>query len=217
VEETKIETPASETHEEASAPEAESASEVQEESVPEIEVNPNFKWYILRAHSGYEGRVEKTIHEMLKIEKLEHLMGEIFIPAEEVTRTTGGKKRKVKQKYFPGYILIHMDLRPELWHLLMGVQRVTGFIGGTREEPMALPPEELRQIKQHIDEGLQQSSVEEIFVLGQKVMITEGPFVNFSGNIDEINNEKNKLKILVSIFGRPTPVEVEFDQVEDAS
>ena len=201
-------------------PVADHAAETTEEAedieaqIPEKPKNPNAKWYILQAYSGYEGRVEQTIQEKLKIEGLEHLVDEIFIPSEEVIRTKDGKKRKVNQKYFPGYVLVHMELTPALWHLLMDVNRVSGFIGGTQKNPLPLEERELEEIRSQVNERFQQKATEEEFSLGQKVTITEGSFGNFSGTIDEINLERRKLKVLVSIFGRPTPVEVEFEKVK---
>ncbi|MEC9011958.1 MAG: transcription termination/antitermination protein NusG [SAR324 cluster bacterium] len=201
-------------------PVADHAAETTEEAedieaqIPEKPKNPNAKWYILQAYSGYEGRVEQTIQEKLKIEGLEHLVDEIFIPSEEVIRTKDGKKRKVNQKYFPGYVLVHMELTPALWHLLMDVNRVSGFIGGTQKNPLPLEERELEEIRSQVNERSQQKATEEEFSLGQKVTITEGSFGNFSGTIDEINLERRKLKVLVSIFGRPTPVEVEFEKVK---
>jgi len=185
-----------------------------EAQIPEKPINPNAKWYILQAYSGYEGRVEQTINEKLKIEGLEHLVDEIFIPSEDVIRTKEGKKRKVNQKYFPGYVLINMELTPALWHLLMDVNRVSGFIGGTQKNPLPLDERELETIRSQVNERFQQKATEDEFSLGQKVTITEGSFGNFSGTIDEINLERRKLKVLVSIFGRPTPVEVEFEKVK---
>ena len=176
--------------------------------------NQNAKLYILQAYAGYEGRVEQTINEKLKIEGLEHLVDEIFIPSEDIVRTKDGQKRKINQKYFPGYVLVRMELTPELWHLLMEINRVSGFIGGTQKKPLPLDDTELEKIRSQISEGSQQKATEEEFLIGQKVTITEGSFGNFSGTIDEINQERRKLKVLVSIFGRPTPVEVEFDKVK---
>ena len=195
------------------AEKAEEAEDI-EAQILEKPKNPNAKWYILQAYSGYEGRVEQTIQEKLKIEGLEHLVDEIFIPSEEVIRTKDGKKRKVNQKYFPGYVLVHMELTPALWHLLMDVNRVSGFIGGTQKKPLPLDERELEAIRSQVNERFQQKATEEEFSLGQKVTITEGSFGNFSGTIDEINLERRKLKVLVSIFGRPTPVEVEFEKVK---
>ena len=186
-------------------------TELQEPAKPQ---NPNVKWYILQAYSGYEGRVEQTIREKLRIKGIEHLVDEIFIPSEDITRTKEGKKRKVNQKYFPGYVLIHMELTPELWHLLMNVNRVSGFIGGTKQKPLPLEEKELEEIRSQVNEGFQQKATEDEYSVGQKVTITEGSFGNFSGTIDEVNLERRKLKVLVSIFGRPTPVEVEFENVK---
>ena len=181
---------------------------------PKKPQNPNAKWYILQAYAGYEGRVEQTINEKLKIVGLEHLVDEIFIPSEDIVRTKDGQKRKINQKYFPGYVLVRMELTPELWHLLMEINRVSGFIGGTQKNPLPLEDVELEKIRSQISEGSQQKATEEEFSIGEKVTITEGSFGNFSGTIDEINQDRRKLKVLVSIFGRPTPVEVEFDKVK---
>ena len=189
-------------------------SETQVEA-PEDEApkNPNAKWYILQAYAGYEGRVEQTINEKLKIEGLEHLVDEIFIPSEDVVRTKDGQKRKVNQNIFricpcadgtDTGIVAPVD----------GVNRVSGFIGGTQMNPLPLDETELEKIRSQISEGSQQKATEDEFLVGQKVTITEGSFGNFSGTIDEINQERRKLKVLVSIFGRPTPVEVEFDKVK---
>jgi len=188
--------------------------DVPEDEAPKKPQNPNSKWYIIQAYAGYEGRVEKTINEKLKIEGLEHLVDEIFIPSEDIVRTKDGQKRKVNQKYFPGYVLVRMELTPELWHLLMEINRVSGFIGGTQKKPLPLDDSELEKIRSQISEGSQQKATEDEFLIGQKVTITEGSFGNFSGTIDEINQDRRKLKVLVSIFGRPTPVEVEFDKVK---
>jgi len=185
-----------------------------ENEAPNKPQNTNAKWYILQAYAGYEGRVEQTINEKLKIEGLEHLVDEIFIPSEDIVRTKDGQKRKVNQKYFPGYVLVRMELTPELWHLLMEINRVSGFIGGTQKKPLPLDDTELEKIRSQISEGSQQKATEDEFLIGQKVTITEGSFGNFSGTIDEINQDRRKLKVLVSIFGRPTPVEVEFDKVK---
>jgi len=197
-----------------SSVETENQTEETESQVAEKPQNPNVKWYILQAYSGYEGRVEQTIREKLRIKGIEHLVDEIFIPSEDIIRTKEGKKRKVNQKYFPGYVLIHMELTPELWHLLMNVNRVSGFIGGTQKKPLPLEEKELEEIRSQVNEGFQQKATEDEYSVGQKVTITEGSFGNFSGTIDEVNLERRKLKVLVSIFGRPTPVEVEFENVK---
>ena len=191
-------------------------TETAEPAEPAPVENSHFKWYILQAHTGYENRVKLTIEKQLEIKGLQHLVGEIFIPSEDIVRTKGGKKRKVNQKYFPGYVLIQMELTPDLWHLLMNIDRVSGFVGGTAKDPLPLDERELEEIRSQISEGFQQAASEEDYHVGQKVMITEGPFSNFNGVIDEISRERKKLKVLVSIFGRPTPVEVEFEKVKNA-
>ena len=175
--------------------------EAPEDESPKKPQNPNAKWYILQAYAGYEGRVEQTINEKLKIEGLEHLVDEIFIPSEDIVRTKDGQKRKINQKYFPGYVLVRMELTPELWHLLMEINRVSGFVGGTQEKPLPLDDTELEKIRSQISEVSQQKATEDEYLVGQKVTITEGSFGNFSGTIDEINQERKKLKVLVSIFG----------------
>jgi len=195
--------------------EEETNIEENKQSIVDKPKNLNAKWYILQAYSGYEGRVEKTIYEKLKISGLENLVNEVFIPSEDVIHTKDGKKRKINQKYFPGYVLINMELTSELWHLLMDVNRVSGFIGGTQKKPLPLDEKELEEIRTQVNEGIQQKATEEEFTIGQKVTITEGSFGNFSGIIDDINQERKKLKVLVSIFGRPTPVEVEFEKVKN--
>ena len=182
--------------------------------VTETAETGDFKWYILQAHAGYEYNVEKTIREKLRVEKLESLVDQIFIPSENVVKTKGGKKRSVNQRYFPGYILVKINLLPELWHLLMSIPRVSGFIGGTPKDPLPIHESEFEAICSQIDSGFQQAAEQSDFEINQKVLITEGPFANFTGAIDEINQEKGKLKVLVSIFGRPTPVEVTFDKVK---
>ena len=189
-------------------------SEETEPQEPAKPKNPKAKWYILQAYAGYEGKVEQTINEKLRIKGIEHLVDEIFIPSEDIIRTKEGKKRKVNQKYFPGYVMIRMELTPELWHLLMDVNRVSGFIGGTQKDPLPLDERELEEIRSQVDEGFQQKTTEDEFTIGQQVTITEGSFGNFSGIIDEVNLERRKLKVLISIFGRPTPVEIEFEKVK---
>ena len=174
---------------------SETQVEEPEDDQPKKPQNPNAKWYILQAYAGYEGRVEQTINEKLKIEGLEHLVDEIFIPSEDVIRTKDGQKRKVNQKYFPGYVLVRMELTPELWHLLMEINRVSGFIGGTQKKPLPLDDTELEKIRSQISEGSQQKATEDEFLIGQKVTITEGSFGNFSGTIDEINQDRDRKSV----------------------
>lgn len=174
----------------------------------------NFKWYILQTYSGFEQRVEKTLNEKLKIQKLEHLVQEIFVPGEDVEKVKNGKKRKVHVIYFPGYVLINMHLTDELWHVLMDIPRVSGFVGGTNREPRSLDESELGAIRSQMSQGMKQAVLKDQFEVGQQVMVIDGPFANFGGKIDEVNTEKSKLRVLISILGRSTPVELGFDMVK---
>ncbi|MDH5752301.1 MAG: transcription termination/antitermination protein NusG [Deltaproteobacteria bacterium] len=176
--------------------------------------NPDMKWYILQTYSGFENRVRKTIQEKLRVEKLEHLIEEIFVPGEDVTRVKNGKKRKQHVIYFPGYVLIKMNLTDQLWHLLMDIPRVSGFVGGTNREPQSLSEQELDGIRSQMSEGFRQATLKEEFEVGQVVLVIDGPFANFSGKVDEVNVEKSKLRVLISILGRSTPVELDFDKVK---
>jgi transcriptional antiterminator NusG len=182
--------------------------------VPEIQPVEGSAWYILQTYSGFENRVEKTIHEKLKVENLVHLVEEIFVPGEDVTRVKAGRKRTTHMIYFPGYVLIKMVLTDELWHLLMDIPRVSGFVGSKRNEPTPLQEEELSHIRSQMSEGFRQASMKDEFEIGQEVVVIDGPFANFSGKIDEVNPDKNKLRVLISILGRSTPVELEFDKVK---
>ena len=176
-----------------------------------------FRWYILQTYSGFEVRVEKTIKEKLRVDKLEELVEEIFVPGEDVEKVKNGKKRKVHVIYFPGYVLIKMKLTDELWHLLMNIPRVSGFVGGNNREPRSLEDEELGAIRSNMSEGLRQTVLREEFEVGQQVVVIDGPFANFSGKVDEVNLEKNKLRVLISILGRATPVELDFDKVKPST
>ncbi len=173
-----------------------------------------FKWYILQTYSGFELRVEKTLYEKLKVEKLEDLVEEIFVPGEDVERVKNGKKRKTHVIYYPGYVLIKMKLTDELWHLLMSIPRVSGFVGGTNRDPQPMADEELGMIKSQMDQGMRQAVLKDEYDVGQPVVVIDGPFANFSGKIDEVNHEKNKVRVLISILGRATPVELDFDKVK---
>lgn len=173
----------------------------------------DFKWYILQAYAGYENKVEKVILEQGKVKKLNHLIEEIFIPSEEVTTRKGGKKRTAMVTYFPGYILIKMCLTPDIWHLLKDIPRVSGFVGGTQKEPMPISEHELADIRQQIHSGIRQAEIDSTYQIGQSVVVIEGPFADFNGTIENVDVDRSKLTVLVSIFGRATPLELEFDKV----
>jgi transcription termination/antitermination protein NusG len=175
------------------------------------------KWYILQAYAGFEQKVKLLIEKQLKARKMEPLVEEIFIPSEEVTTKKKGKPRITHVTYFPGYILIKMNLTDDLWHLLCDIPRVSGFVGGDQKSPLPVPEKELADIRDQIQSGVKQAEIDSTFSTGQNVVVIEGPFAEFNGVIDTVDREHNKLIVLVSIFGRATPLELDFDKVRLAT
>jgi len=202
----------------AAAEEEQAEQPSAEQPEPEKEQGPKLvegsQWYILQTYSGFENRVKKTIEEKLRVATLGHLVEEVFVPGEDVTRVKNGRKRTQHVIYFPGYVLIKMKLTDELWHLLMDIPRVAGFVGGNNRDPQALSEKELSHIRSQMSEGFRQATLKDEFDVGQQVIVIDGPFANFTGKIDEVNVEKNKLRVLISILGRSTPVELDFDKVK---
>ena len=176
-------------------------------------MSDEFKWYILQAYAGYEEKVKSLIKERLSIRKMAELVEEIFIPAEEVTTKKKGKTRTSQVTYFPGYIMIKMNLTGDLWHLLRDIPRVSGFVGGDQKNPLPVSENELKAIRNQIESGIKQSEIDSTFSTGKNVVVIEGPFAEFNGVIDEGDRDHNKLTVLVSIFGRATPLELDFDKV----
>ena len=174
------------------------------------------KWYLLQAFSGQENTVKLLIEEQLRLQGMEEKVEEIFIPCEEITQKKQGKERKRKITYFPGYILVKAFLDDDLWHLLQSVPKVSGFVGGTTSQPKPIKDEELLAIKGSIDSGMRQAQLNSIYKFGQTLRIVEGPFTDFNGVVENVDNEKSKLTLKVSIFGRSTPIELDFDKVRPA-
>lgn len=170
------------------------------------------KWYALQAFAGYERKVKALIEEQLVLNNMTELVGEIFIPTEEVTTKKGNRTRTQKVTYYPGYIFILMDLTDNLSHVLRDVPRVTGFIGD-QKNPLPVSTEEIMNIKGQIEDGVKQAEIDSTFTVGQKVVVIEGPFAEFNGVIDQVDVEHSKLVVLVSIFGRSTPLELGFDKI----
>jgi transcriptional antiterminator NusG len=176
------------------------------------------QWYVVHTYSGYENKVKELLEERVKAYKFEEVFGDILVPAEDVEEIIKGLKgeKKVKtssRKFFPGYLLVQMDLNNETWHLVRNTPKVTGFIGG-KNKPIAIPDESVNDIIQKIKEGKLRPKPKVSFEKGDSVLIVEGPFSNFNGTVEEVKPEKARLKVLVSIFGRPTPIELEFAQVK---
>ncbi len=169
------------------------------------------QWYVIHTMAGFEEKVKSSIEERAKTKGLEDRISRILIPSERIIEVKGKKKKEFDKKYYPGYILVEMDLDEETWHLVSTTQRVTGFIGG--KKPAPIPQEEVEMILQQLEKG-KTPQVKTHFEKGETVRITDGPFTNFTGYIDEVDSEHERVKVMVSIFGRQTPVELSFAQLE---
>jgi transcriptional antiterminator NusG len=176
-------------------------------------VNASFKWYIIHAYSGFERKVRESLESRIAAFGLENKIGRIMIPTEPVTELRNGKKYTIERVFLPGYVLVEMDLDNELWHIIKNTPRVTGFLG-TGDTPVALSEQEVSSILFRADVAKDKPTLRIRFEKGEQVRITEGPFANFTGAVDEINEDKQTLKVMVSIFGRSTPVEIEFAKVD---
>jgi transcriptional antiterminator NusG len=176
-------------------------------------VNENFKWYIIHAYSGFERKVRESLESRIAAFGLQNKIGRIMIPTEPVTELRNGKKYTIERVFLPGYVLIEMDLDNDLWHVIKNTPRVTGFLG-TGDNPVALSEQEVSSILFRSDVSKDKPTLKIKFDKGEQVRINEGPFANFTGAVDEINEDKQTLKVMVSIFGRSTPVEIEFSQVD---
>lgn len=170
------------------------------------------KWYGVHTYSGFENRVKLSLLERVKNLGLEEMFGGILIPSETVVELKKGEKRTSTRKFFPGYILINMELNDETWHVVKETARVTGFVGGNN--PMVIPEDEVQKITRRMEEGAEKPRPKVEFEVGETVRVVDGPFLNFSGVVEDVKPDKAKLRVMVSIFGRATPVELEFMQVE---
>ncbi len=177
------------------------------------EKKPKLRWYVVQAFSGYEGRVQKTLLEHIEIHGLEDKFGQILVPTEEVVEMRAGQKRKSARKFFPGYVLVEMAMDEESWHLVKSVPRVLGFIGGTSDRPAPITQAEADRILQRLEET-DAPKPKTMFEVGEVIRVIDGPFADFSGVVEELDYEKNRIKVSVLIFGRSTPVDLEFSQVE---
>lgn len=173
------------------------------------------KWYVVHTYSGYENKVKAALEEKIKQTGKENFFGEILVPTEKVVDMVKGVKRTTSRKFFPGYILINMELNDETWHVVKAVPKVTGFVGG-QEAPPTISEEEVHKITRQMEEGAVRPKPKILFERGENVRVVDGPFTNFAGIVEEVKPEKGKLRVLVSIFGRATPVELDFVQVEKA-
>src|SRR6266536_6202193 len=194
-------------------PEAAGASAENATAVAEKPRNPNMKWYIIHSYSGFERKVKESLESRVRAFGLEEKIGRVLIPTESVTEVRGGKKYTVERMFYPGYVLVEMDMDDHVWHVVKSTPRVTGFVG-TGQQPTPLSEEEVQHIVYRVSEAKDKPKLKVKFEKNESVKITEGPFASFDGIVDEVNEDRETLKVMVTIFGRSTPVELEFSQVE---
>lgn len=172
------------------------------------------RWYVVHAYSGFEHHVQRSLQERIDRAEMQEYFGEILVPTEEVVEMRAGQKRRSERKFFPGYVLVEMELNDETWHLVKDVPKVMGFIGGTADRPAPISQKEADAILQRVQDGVDKPSPKVMFEPGELVRVVDGPFNDFNGTVEEVNYEKSRLRVAVLIFGRSTPVDLEFAQVE---
>lgn len=172
------------------------------------------RWYVIHAFSGYEKKVVGSLRERIELSGLQDRFGEILVPTEEVVEMKGGQKRKSERKFFPGYVLVQMELDDDTWHLVKDTPRVMGFIGGKADQPAPITEQEANLILQRVEQSGEAPRPKTLFEPGEMVRVIDGPFNDFNGVVEDVNYEKSRLRVAVTIFGRSTPVDLEFNQVE---
>ena len=185
-------------------------------ATPPMSATPaeGMRWYVVHAYSGMEKAAERNIIERVQRAGMQHKFGRILVPTEEVVEIKNGVKRTTERKFFPGYVLVEMVMDDDTWHLVKNTSKVTGFVGGARNRPSPISEEEVQKIIGQMQEGANHPRHKVEFQVGELVRVKEGPFADFNGSVEEVNYEKNKLRVSVTIFGRATPVELDFNQVE---
>lgn len=193
-------------------------TDVAENSVPESmaapAANPDLRWYVVHAYSGMEKTVERNILERIARSGMQTKFGRILVPMEEVVEVKNGQKRTTERKFFPGYVLVEMIMDDDTWHLIKHTNKVTGFVGGTKNRPAPISEAEVMKIVNQMQEGTEKPRHKVEFVVGEFVRVKDGPFTDFNGSVEDVNYEKSKIRVSVTIFGRATPVELDFGQVE---
>lgn len=172
------------------------------------------RWYVVHAYSGFENYVKNALLERIRADNVEYLFGDVLVPTEEVVELKAGQKRKSERKFFPGYVLVEMEMNDQTWHLIRSIPKVLGFIGGTSDKPAPISPKEAEIILQRMQDSTDKPKPKVLFEMGEVVRVIDGPFADFNGVVEEVNYDKNRLRVAVLIFGRSTPVELQFDQVE---
>lgn len=176
--------------------------------------NPDLRWYVVHAYSGMEKAVERNIQERILRSGMQSKFGRILVPMEEVVEVRNGQKRTTERKFFPGYVLVEMVMDDESWHLIKHTNKVTGFVGGAKNRPAPISEAEVAKIVNQMQEGTDKPRHKVEFVVGEFVRVKDGPFADFNGSVEDVNYEKSKVRVAVTIFGRSTPVELEFSQIE---
>ena len=177
-------------------------------------VNPDLRWYVVHAYSGMEKAVERNIIERINRVGMQNKFGRILVPMEEVVEIKNGQKKTTERKFFPGYVLVEMVMDDESWHLVKHTNKVTGFVGGAKNRPAPISEAEVMKIVNQMQEGTEKPRHKVEFVVGEYVRVKDGPFTDFNGSVEDVNYEKSKVRVSVTIFGRSTPVELEFSQIE---
>ena len=177
-------------------------------------VNPDLRWYVVHAYSGMEKAVERNILERIARADMQSKFGRILVPMEEVVEVKNGQKKTTERKFFPGYVLVEMVMDDDTWHLIKHTNKVTGFVGGAKNRPAPISEAEVLKIVNQMREGTDKPRHKVEFVVGEFVRVKEGPFTDFNGSVEDVNYEKSKVRVSVTIFGRSTPVELEFSQIE---
>ena len=179
-------------------------------------MNTTMRWYVVHAYSGQEKSIQQALMDRIKRSGMADKFGQVLVPVEEVVEMKAGQKAISERRFFPGYILVQMEMTDETWHLVKSTPKVTGFIGGVAMKPTPISQKEVDSILNQVKEGVEKPKPKVLFEVGENVRVTEGPFTDFNGNVEEVNYDKSKIRVSVLIFGRPTPVELDFGQVEKA-
>lgn len=174
----------------------------------------NKRWYVVHVYSGMEKSVMRGLTDRIERAGMQEQFGQILVPTEEVVEVKGGHKAVTERRFFPGYVLVEMEMTDETWHLVKNTAKVTGFVGGARNRPTPISPKEVEKIMSQMQEGVEKPRPKTLFEVGEMVRVKEGPFTDFNGTVEEVNYEKSRVRVSVTIFGRSTPVELEFGQVE---
>jgi transcription termination/antitermination protein NusG len=174
----------------------------------------SMRWYVVHAYSGQEKSIGEALRERIRRSAIADKFGEVLVPTEEVVEMRNGQKARSERRFFPGYILVQMEMTDDTWHLVKSTPKVTGFIGGTGNRPSPVPDKEVQIILDQVREGAEKPRPKVLFEVGEQIRVTDGPFADFNGSVEEVNYEKSKIRVSVLIFGRSTPLELEFGQVE---